>query len=348
MGFSVAQWNSCLLVIGVAVAAFSAEAQPAGRRPGQAIVFSSPDGENVSSNLPSLTAKPPEMLDWVNAVPSPGANAGAAPAAELPVLPQVPAISPAQIQQMRRLLDERKNWAMQTPEDLLGLTTPKKILGVTDRDAFGRPKDASVLMQYFNRQDQSQSRTNNGHFGAMDLAGRLDPLNGQGSQFNPDIWSGPDGKAGDPALMNPFSTGATDKRGASARTPQNEWLKSFNLPQPPPKPAPEPQSAMSAFQPSLRRPAAAGGAAKATALGGPLFSSPGTAPLVAPPVTIPIGVSYTPVNSGIGMPAGVTPVPSLFNQSNAASLFGPAWKAQPPPWASSGPQLGVMPQRKFQ
>jgi hypothetical protein len=347
MGFSAAQLSGCLLVIGVAVAAFSAEAQPAGRRPGQAIIFSSPDGEDVSSNLPSLTAKPPELLDWANAVPSPGANSDAAAPAELPVLPQVPPISPAQVQQVLRRLDEQKNWAMMTPEEILGQPTQKKILGVTDRDAFGRPKDESVVMQYFNRQDQSLSRTNAGHFGAVDLSARHDLLNGQGSQYDPDIWAAAGGKRGGPAFMNPFSTAKTDNRGASARAPQNEWLKTFNLPAPPPKPTSEQQSAMDQFQQLLQPHPASGGAAKGTGLVRPIFSSPATAPEVAPPAIVPIGVSYTPVSSGIGVPAGVPPLPSLFSPSNTVPAFEPAWKPQPPPWASPGPQLGVMPQRKF-
>ncbi len=236
---------------------------------------------------------------------------------------------------------------MMTPEEILGLPTQKKILGVTDRDAFGRPKDESVVMQYFDRQDPSQSRTNNGHFGAVGPATRQVLLGGQGLQFNPDIWAGPDGKPGDPELMNPFSTGKTDNRGASAKAPQNDWLKTFNLPAPPPKPTPEQQSALDQFRDLLQPHPASSSAAKGAALTSPLFSSSATAPTVVPPVTVPIGVSYTPVSSGIGMPAVVQALPSLFNQSNTAPAFEPAWKAQPPPWVSSVPQLGVMPQRKF-
>ena len=206
------------LVIGVAVAAFSAEAQPAGRRPGQAIIFSSPDGEDVSSNLPSLTAKPPELLDLANAVPSPGANSDAAAPGRAAGSAASPADFPRPSATSAATLDEQKNWAMMTPEEILGLPTQKKILGVTDRDAFGRPKDESAVMQYFNRQDQSQSRTNDGHFGAADLSARHDLLNGQGSQYNPDIWTAAGGKPGSPALMNPFSTG---KNGQSRRVHQD-------------------------------------------------------------------------------------------------------------------------------
>lgn len=350
MGFSAAKLNCYLLVlvIGVAVAAFSAAAQQAGRRPGQAIIFSSPDGEDVSSNVPSLTAKPPGLLDLANAVQSPGVNPDPAAQTPMPVMPQVPPISPAQIQQVRQQLDEQKNWAMRTPEEILGLPTQKKILGVTDRDALGQPKNESVAQQYFNRLDQSQTRTNNDHSGPVDLAARQDPMNGQGSQFNPDIWTGAGGKPGNPALMNPFSTGTTDNRSASTKTPQNGWLKSFNLPAPSSHRAPEQEFAADPFQALRQLHPASGGDAKPSLFPSPFVSPSAAVPAaVPPPATIPVGLSYTPANSGITMPAGVAPLPGLFNQTNQAPAFEPAGKPQPPPWESSAPQLGVMPQRKF-
>ena len=105
---------------------------------------------------------------------------------------------------------------------------------------------------------------------------------------------------------------------------------------------------MDQFQQLLQPHPASGGAAKGTALAQPdFFTSRHRARGRPPPAIVPIGVSYTPVSSGIGMPAGVPPLPSLFSPTNTAPAFEPAWKPQPPPWASSAPQLGVMPQRKF-
>ncbi len=350
MGFSAAYLHRYLpvLVLGVVVAAFTAEAQQAGRRPGQAIIFSSPDGESVNSNLPSLTAQPPPLLDMANTAPSPGMNLDAAAQTEMPVLPPVPPVSPAQMEQMRRQLDQQKNWAMSTPEEILGLNTQKKILGVTDRDALGQPKNESAIEQYFRRQDQSQMRTNNTRSRLTDLAASPDLLNGQSSRFNPDIWTGAAGKPGNPALTSPFSTGTTDSRNASTRGPQNDWLKKFNLPAPMSQPAPEQPTAMNPFQ-SLRpsRPAS-DGVAKPSLFTSPFLSPSAAVPAAVPlPATVPAGLSYTPVNSGITMPMGVPPLPGLFNQTNGAPAFEPVWKPQPPPWASSAPQLGVMPQRKF-
>ena len=137
MGFSFANLTRWLFFAGVALAvANAAGAQPAGRRLGQPILFSSVDDDGVSSNMPSLAPKPPGMLDLANAVQSPDAHSEATSQTEsLPTPP--PSISPAQAQQMQRHLDERNNWALRTPEQNLDLPTQKKILGIQDRDAFG-------------------------------------------------------------------------------------------------------------------------------------------------------------------------------------------------------------------
>jgi len=104
------------------------------------------------------------------------------------------------------------------------------------------------------------------------------------------------------------------------------------------------------FQQLLRPHSLSGGAAKAPALGSSIFSPPSTAANPAPgsSAEIPMGASYAPLNSGIGMPVGVTPLPGLLGQTNMGlPVFAPEWKPQAPPWSSSAPQLGAFPQRKF-
>ena len=174
MAFGFANLVRWAVVAGVALAAASpACAQSAGRRPGQAILFSTTDDDDVSSNMPSLAAKPPGMLDFANAVQSPpSAKSDAAPETEL-LPPQTPAISPAQAQQMQRLLDKRKNWALLTPEEIFNLPTPEKILHVPNRDAFGQPKNETVVGKFYERQEHLRDRTNNGNYGAADTAPRF-------------------------------------------------------------------------------------------------------------------------------------------------------------------------------
>ena len=113
MGFSIAKLTRWLLLAGVALAAaYPAEAQH--QRQGQPILFSSTDNDNVSSNAPSLAAKPPGMMDLANAVQSPDLKFDNSSDNTQPPMPP-PAISSAQAQQMQRQLDERNNWALSDP-----------------------------------------------------------------------------------------------------------------------------------------------------------------------------------------------------------------------------------------
>jgi hypothetical protein len=347
MGSSYANLTLRLLFAGAALAAAcSAEAQHAGRRPGEAILFSSPDGDDVSSNMPSLAAKPPGMLDFENAVQSPATKFGGASDKGAPQ-PPPPAISPAQVQQMQRQFDERKNWALLTPEQILGLPTQEKILGIQDRDAFGRPKNESVVAQYYERQEMSRTRTNNDNYAATEPAPQWGILGGQSPQMGPNIWTPAGSRQGNSAFLNQFLNGTPDNRDAAAQTPQSGWSKSFNLPAPPPKATPEQEAAMAQFRQLLQPHSPPGGALKNPASGSSFFS-PSTAPASGSSAVIPIGASFTRLNSGIATPVGLTPLPGLLGPTNAAaSVFAPEWKPQQPPWMSSQPQLGVIPQRKF-
>jgi len=351
MGFSFANLTRWVVVAGVALAAVSpAHAQRAGRRPGQAILFSSTDDEGVSSNTPSLTAKPPGSWDFANAVQSPAQGSSVSSETGLLPAPLPPAISPGQARQMQQLLDERKNWALLTPEQILGLPTREKILGIVDRDAFGQPKNETVVMQYVERQDQLRARTNSVNYGAADPAARGDLSGSLKPQVNSDFWNPAGGRPGNSGLMEQL-TGVTPDSGAdAARTPKSIWQKSFTLPEPETKTTPEQQAAMNQFQELLQPRSLPGGAAKSTPLGGPLFSMPAATPNPAPspPAAIPIGASFTPLSSGVATPAGLTPLPGLLGPTNTGlPALVPEWKPQPPPWLSSEPQLDVVPQRKF-
>jgi hypothetical protein len=353
MGFCSANLKRWLLAAGTALAvAYAAQAQHAGRRPGQAILFSSADDKDVSSNMPSLAAKPPGMLDFANAVQSPGAKSDVAPETEL-LPPQTPAISPAQAQQMQRLLDKRKNWALLTPEEIFGLPTPEKILHVPERDAFGQPKNETVVEKFYERQERLRARTNNDNYGAADTAPRWGLSDNRDLQMNPNIWTPAGSKPGNLALMNQFLNGTTDNRAVPApgQAPESGWSKPFSLPTPPPGPTAEQQAAMEQFQQLLKPHSLTNGTAKAPALGSPVFSSSFLAPpnpAAGSSALIPMGASFTPLSSGIAMPAGVTPLPGILGPTNMGlPMFEPEGKPQLPPWQSSAPQLGAMPQRKF-
>jgi hypothetical protein len=350
MGFSFANLTRWLLLAGLAQAVVCApEAQAAGHRPGEAILFSSTDDDDVSSNMPSLAAKPPELPDFVTAVQSPTVNFGVGPGSGPLPEPQRPTLSPDQARQMQRLLDERKNWALLTPEEIFGLPTAGKILGVSDRDAFGQPKNETLVAQFYERQEQLRARTNSDNFDAGDSATHWDFSGGQEPQIKPGVLTGGVRPENSP-LMNQLLNETPDDRTSPAQATKGIWQKAFNLPAPPPGPTPEQQAAMEQFQQLLQPHSPSGDAAKASSLGGPIFSPSSVAPNSAPgpQAAIPIGASYTPLNSGIGMPAGVARLPGLLGPTNSVlPALAPEWRPPPPPWMSSEPQPGVIPQRKF-
>ena len=350
MGFRLEILKRCAFAAGVVIAAAcSADAQQGGRRPGDAIIFSSPDDSDVSSNMPSLAAQPPAWLDLANTVHSPVVNPGATPqAGPLPMPP--PAISPAEAQRMQRLLDERKNWALLTPEQILGLPTPKKILGLQDRDAFGQPKNETVEEQFYARQAKLQVRTNSDNYTLADAAPGGNYSVSNEWQMNSKLLVPAVGVQGNSTLLNQFLNRPPDNSAYSVRDPSGGWSKSPGLPAPSRRTAPEQQTAVEQFQQMLQLNSSPGAAVRSSAFSDPAFSSSSTTPKPASGQfgTIPMGRSFTPLNSGIVMPARVEPLPGLFGPTNKPLLApAPEWKPPPPPWMSSEPQLGVMPQRKF-
>ncbi len=353
MGSSFEKFTRWLLFASLSLAAFAADAQHGGGWVGQAIIFSSTDDDGVSSNMPSLAAKPPGMFDLANAVQSPGANPGAAAQNEPSPQPPAPAMSPAQAQQMRRLLDEQRNWALLTPEQILGMPTPEKALGISDRDAFGQTKNETVAAQYLKRQEPSQVRTNIDNYGAANPAPPWETSSRPELQMNQNIWAPAVSKPGNPTTVDQILNVNAANNATPAKTQPGGWTKSFNLPSSPPDPTPEQQAAMDQFRELLQPRTPSEDSAKTPVLGSPIFSpSPTAQASVAqasePSPVIPIGASYAPLSDGIAMPARVTPLPGLLGPTNApVAQLVPEWKPQPPPWVSSEPQLGVIPQRKF-
>ena len=192
----------------------------------------------------------------------------------------------------------------------------------------------------------SRTRTNNDNYAAAEPAPQWGILGGQSPQMGPNIWTPAGSRPGNSAFLNQFLNGTPDSRDAAAQAPQSGWSKSFNLPAPP-KATPEQEAAMAQFRQLLEPHSPPDGAARTPASDSPFFSR-STAHASGPSTVIPIGKSFTPLSSGIAMPAGPAPLPGLLGPTNAAaSVFAPEWKPQPPPWMSSQPQLGVIPQRKF-
>jgi len=329
------------------VAAFSVQVQYAPLRAGQAILFSSPINDAAGSNMPSLSPQSLESPDFGNSaqIPSPFDLSG--PPVDVPPLPRPLMISPAEQAQLQDLSDRRKNWMLMTPAEILGATTPEKILGIQEHDAFGQPKNLTALERYTERQNQKLSANTNAFRNGDSSSAwnsarnRRDPS----GVFNP----GNGGLENPAALANSRLNSSPDDRTSVGESRKSDWSKLFDTPTPPPAPnAAQQMNNRERFRQLL------GSSPSPAPVVTPssydrMFSPPGTSSDVksGQPSLNPMGASFTPLNSGVGRPVDLPALPSAWSLSYTSSRPAAAWAPQPPPWMSADPQPFTAPQRKF-
>ena len=341
MGFNFAYLKRVLpLAAAVLVAVFSVQAQRAAFRPGQSILFSSPENDTVFSNLPSLSPKPPESPDFGDTLRAPPPFSFSGPPVDTPLLPGVPVVSPAEALRMQDLLDKRKNWMLLTPAEILGATTPEKILGIQEHDAAGQPKNLTALERYTERQNQTPpGNTNANAFPTWNF-----------SDKQPGTLNSIPGGLGNPhnmanSLLNP----APDNQTFAGQNENNSWSKLFGSPSPSPVVTMAQQTDMDRFRQLLQPSPSSTAAAATPLLSGIKISLPQTALSsgLGQSALTPVGASFTPLNSGIGKPAELPKLPSIWSLSLTSPPSAAAWAPQPPPWLSPTPQSFAFPQRKF-
>ena len=331
-----------LLIVAMSAMVLSAAAQPSG----QSIIFSSPQTDGTQPATPSLVpqnSQLPVLPGTLQAPVSPFSHNDTANS--FPAVP--PPANPSE-QQVKQMLDERENWMLKTPAEIFGVTATEKLLQPPERDAAGREKTKTQLERFLDRENQAQAGPTNGwqnnrddspwnfsrdrnnenpfaagHHGPDDAAQNLDRfLNGQ---RNTDVSA----KQNDVASWDAFNASASPTSQASEKQNLEQMAAMERFRQLlEPSPAPESPSPDSKFFPAPK-----------TVLD-PNITQPDFVPN-------PAGASFPPLASGIGKPAGLTPLPGIVN-SALPPVTAPAWAPQPPPWLLQGPQPGVMPQqRKF-
>src|SRR5450432_2914963 len=143
------------------VMAMGAMAMPAGaQQSGQSIIFSSPRIEEAQPATPSLAPdnSQPGILPGTLQAPVMFFNLN--PPNDRLSLPTAPGLSPQQ-QRMQKLLADRKNWTLMTPEEILGGTTTEKMLQPPERDALGREKNPTQLDRFLERESQLRNGATN-------------------------------------------------------------------------------------------------------------------------------------------------------------------------------------------
>jgi hypothetical protein len=337
MGFNLAYLKRVLPLAAVLVAAFSVQAQRAAPRPRQSILFSSPESDTVFSNMPPLAPKPSESLDLGNASQAPPPFSFNGPPVDTPLPVVAPVVSRAEALRLQDQLDRRKNWMLLTPAEILGTTTPEKIMGIQEHDAAGRPKNLTALERYTERRNQPPpADTNANAFPTWNFSDK------QPGTLN----SIPGGLGSSDKMAGSLLNSAPDNQLFAGQNGNHNWSRLFDSPLPAPVVTPAQPTDMERFR-QLLKPGSS--SAAAPALSGMKISLPQTALSsgLGQSALTPVGASFTPLNSGIGKPAEMPKLPSIWSLSLTSPPSAAIWAPQPPPWLSPTPQPFANPQRRF-
>ena len=353
-----------VLAAGVFVAVFSAQVQYAQLQTGQRIWYSSPKNDTVSSNVPTPLPKLLESLDCGNSgrIPLPLDLDG--PPADAPPMPDALTIPPAEEAQLLDMSDRRKNWILMTPAEILGTTTPEKILGIQEHDAAGRPKKTTALERYTERQNQILSANTNASKNSTareSYADRQNQILSANTKASQNGNSSPARNISrnrsnvsdlfnsiNDGLENPPLNPGPDNRTLAGQNQDSGESKMFDSPTPMAAPNAAQQLDQERFRQLL-------GSSPSPALAATPSSSDNIFLLqemlpnvkAGQPSQNPMGASFTPLNSGVGKPASLPMLPSAWGLSYTSSRPAAAWAPQPPPWMSADQQPFAVPQRKF-
>ncbi len=353
MNFCPANFRMSLLASALSAVFLSATAQNGAPPSSKAIIFSAPAGDNAASNTPSLAPRLFDRPNFANEVRAPAPVFGVqSPSLSLPVPASAPTLSSAEAQRLQKMLDARENWALMTPEEILGVDTFRNTLRTAEQEAADNQKNLTVVERFLERQQQSHTTVTNGYYNGNSSSGWDYPGNQggltNGSPFNP----APSGLPTAAQILDRFfnDTPANDRFAGQNGNRSAGWFKSLGLPPQPAAPTPEQLAERERFR-QLLDPASYSDMPAKSSPGGKFLSLlqplSDTTPNQTPTVN-PVGASFAPLNSGIGRPAGLTPLPDITGPTNRqSSAAPPAWVPQPPPWLVQTPQPFTKPQRKF-
>ena len=343
MGFILAYLKRGLVLTAmVSAAAWSAQAQGWGSRPGQPILFSSPEIEDAdSTNMPSLSPKPPGALDLEDVARAPENfeinNVGAA------MPPPAPGVLYGGDS---REQDLRRNWMLLTPAEILGAATPEKMMGIKERDAFGQPKNLTAMELYTERQNRMQllmARTN-----ALQDGDSASTWNLSGDSFGVSNSFGGEWRNAETRASSLFNPGS-DRETLAGQNGNSAWSRLFNQPAMLPAPSLTAAEDMERFRQLLNPGSSSVTPAAISSLDGIKTSLPRTMldSSLDQSSPNPMGASYTPLSSGISKLPELPKLPTVWSLGYTSAPPAAAWAPQLAPWLVPGPQPFVAPQRKF-
>lgn len=318
----------------------SLEAQQSGMGAGKPIVFSAPDASTSAGTTAPESETPMRKIKDPIQVPAHGFGMSDLDSAmPLPIMPERP---PAKSER-----DTSKDWVFMTPAEILGVATPKKMLGIPDRDAAGNRKELTPQERFMARLNQAQSgATNSSASGDSDT-----PLSSYDGRNTPGVFSPwdsskpSDGKLGSSSgllgslLNNALKNSLPNNDFGAGQNGNSDWDKLTGSTKPMADFSPAQKSTMDQFREMLNANPAT------TPIGA--SASPGFNPQPAPafnftPTTPNVfGGVAVPLTSGAGQPSTMPKMPTLYNQPVAQPVI-PSWKI-----AATTPDPFTQPKRKF-
>lgn len=297
---------------------------------------------NADHKLPSAFNAPTSLFDH-------------GPAASFDVLPGSPQpVFNPNATQWQKVLENRKNWALMTPEQILGVPTPETILGVTDP----QEEKLSPEERYLQRQERQERQSQKEAANVLQSAdARLWHSDGTAGPFqtlnnNSQFPEAPDVSGRNPAVPNlnknfsPFFNQSPKNLADMNRRMDSPWASPFESPEPLPKTTPEQLAGMERFRALLMQSSPAPEKTPAPAI---FSSQPATSPdpfLQPLPAFNPAGHSFATFGNDISKPVGLAPLAGVSKPFAASAQKAPL--VLPPPWLSSpSPQNPNLPQRQF-
>ncbi len=335
-----------LLAVAVLAPALSLEAQGLATNGWKPIIFSSPDNAEISSNLTSLSSQRTAPADFKSVFED------TAPMPAFDHFSPGPSPAPREDRRYHKSPNERDEWVFMTPAEIMGVAPDKMFNHSSSDEDNQREGSLSPMERYVERQNQP-ARTNSDSFSpdnSVSPQGFWGAGNGRtnGGSANP-INRGGFGDLRSTTLNQSPNDAPDDDNSFANPKGDSVWSKLLGSPAATPAPGPDvvqqQQADMDQFQQLLNP-----GSATTISPGGTTFPQPQSSPSASDstqPLANPVGASFTPLYSGIGEPASLTPLPGITRQPSLQPVTAPTWAPQPAPWMSQTPQAFALPQRKF-
>jgi hypothetical protein len=237
-------------------------------------------------------------------------------------------------------INNRKNWTLMTPEEIMGIQTPEQIFGLPEKDS---EKNLSPEERYLNRQKSATEAAATNAMAANSLFHKDLDLFGQPDESDP---FSPDYKQTDDKGLSGFSRifGTSQGPQFGKKTGSTQFVPVANVSAK--KAQLEEEAEMTRFRELIGEVPSADNSSPAL-ITAPTAPTPSLQPLAQ---FDPFG---HPLASKVSDPSKPTSLTTLTeftgDYTPQKKVKKPSWEAQPPPWASPDGMTppGTTPMRKF-